>query len=310
MANSPNNIQYKDQGLTDFASKYTNSQFIADSICPPVPVTVLSGKFKKAKREDTTDASTDDIAGNRGKVNEVTQTWDDDSFSTDTRSLWQAVGVNETVGESPLDPEEEAVANVMQRIKMNHERRVAAIMLTNTNYVAANRITPANAWSDLSLGKPVDDILGALEKMPGNGDDTKVVAACSDVVFNKLRKHPTLLQLKGITSGLLTKAEVLDYLGIDELWTSKVDWNTAERGLTPVYGRLWSTTQFVITTQPKVINVASSVFAVSFRKGSFDVMKWFDPKEGGRGADIVKITHDTHAAKVVQSDMGVLISGI
>lgn len=311
MANSPNQIAFKDQGLTDFASKYTNSQFIADNICPPVPVSALSGKFKKASREDVSDGSTDDMSGNLGKVNEVTQVWTDDTFSTDTRSLRQAVGRNEVVGDSPFTPEQAAVANVMQRIKLNHERRVAAIMLTAGSYASANQISPSNAWSNLTSGTPVADILGALEKMPGNGDDTKIVAACSDIVFNKLRQHPTILALKGLTTGLASKADILEYFGIDELYTSKLTYNTAAKGLAASYSRVWSSTQFVITTQPRVIpSVAASLFACSFRHGDFEVMTWFDPDEGGHGADIVKITHDTHAAKVIQNDMGVLISGI
>jgi hypothetical protein len=310
MGISPNQVQYKDQGLTDFASKYTNSQFIADAICPPVPVSVLSGKFKKASRDDVTEV-VDDLAGGLGKVNTVMQAFTDDSFTTDTRSLQQPVSRNDTVGDSPLDPEQAAVANVMQRIKLNHERRVATIMLTAANYASANQITASNAWSNLTSGTPVADILGALEKMPGNGDDTKIVAACSDVVFNKLRQHPTLLQLKGMTSGLLSAQEILEYFGIDEIHVSKVSYNTAAKGLAASYSRVWSSTQFVLTTQPRTTPSAeTSVFAVSFRHGSFDVMKWFDPSEGGHGADIVKVTHDTHAAKIIQSDMGVLISSV
>ena len=299
-----------DPGLTNFATAYTNTQFIADEVCPPMPVSYLSASFKKGARVDvSTIVAEADYAGNLGAVTEIDNNFTQDSYTLQARALMEWSGEEEMAANSPLSPEENAVMNIMQRIKLSHERRVAVALMNPGNFAAT--IAAAALWTNTTTSTPIANILAAKQLMPSNGDDSIVVAACSDVCFDALRQHPSLLALKGVSEGLLSVEEVQRYLGIDKIWVSKLSFQTANEGQAAAYSRVWDSSRFGLYTIPRtIVSTRASMFACSFRRGGFDVMKWFDPARGSRGATGVKVSHDTHAAKILQSDMGVLITAV
>ncbi len=306
---TPQNLHH-DPLLSEFAARYTNSQFIADIVCPVMPVDYISAAFKKGNRADE-NAIDSDYVGATGTPNEIDNIFTEDTYSLRGAALMQTVPSASEMTTTAISPEEDAVANVMQRIMLAHEARVASIVFNAANFAAANTYAGTD-WTNTSTGTPLTDIQRAAERLPSNGDDSLLVACLSDIAFNALTRHPQILNIKGTTSGMATKAELEEWFGI-KFAVSKITRNTANRGQTPVFSRIWTATQFGLYTVPRnFTSLRATMFAASFRRREgFQVTKWNKPEIGPDGNSmVVKVGHRTHAAKVIHNDQGVLLTGI
>lgn len=306
---TPQNLHH-DPLLSEFAARYTNSQFIADVVCPVMPVDVISAAFKKGSRADDNEINSD-FVGATGVPNEIDNIFTEDTYSLRGAALMQTVPSTSEMANTFLSPEEDAVANVMQRIMLAHEYRVASILFNASNFAAANTYAGTD-WTNTSTGTPLTDIQRAAEKLPSNGDDSIMVAALSDVAFNALCRHPQILSIKGTAAGMATQAELESWFGI-KFAVSKVTSNTANKGQTASYSRIWTTTKFGLYSVPRSFNsLRATMFAASFRRREgFQVTKWNDPRIGPDGnSTMVKVGHRTHAAKIIHNDQGVLLTGI
>lgn len=307
--------------LTQFASGYQNSKFIADRVSPEILVSAVAGTFQKRSRADVNRADDDDLFGADGKASELTYTLSSDTYQLVPRGRVAYVGrAHSSVVTSGLDPEQEAVAQVMQAIMLAHEKRVATVVTTTTSYTSNNRHTagtqskPAAAtkWSDWSSADPVGDIKAALRKLPSVGDEFKRVMWMSDVVFDALSTHPQILALKGTTSGVASEMELKSFFrGLDEIVVSETTYNSSNAGQSASYSRIWSETACgIVLVPPGNPSTESSIFAATFRHT--DRVRVREERDGFRGyggSAAFIVEHYTQPAKVIQDDCGVIISG-
>lgn len=318
---SPENLNLSEP-LTQFATAYTNSSMIAPIVSPVIKVDAVAGSFNKRSRRDVNRANIDDLIGSSGRFSEIGYTVTPDSYALVPRGLEAPVGEAEMAlaNAGGLSPEEEAIAQAMQAIMLAHEYRVAAVMTTTTNYASDNRHTagvqskPAAAtkWTDHTSGDPLGDLKAAVRKLPSVGDEFERVLWISDVVFDALCTHPQMLALKGTTSGVVSEAEIVEFVrGISRVVVTDVRRDSANAGQTATYARIWSETACGIVAVPKgQPSVRSAVFAPTFQhRDGFRVRMERDGRRGYGGSTINIVEHYTQAAKVVQDDCGVIISG-
>jgi len=300
------------ESLTSFASAYENGKFIADKVAPVIEVSAMSGTFQKRARADVNRATVDDMIGTDGTANELGYSLSEDTWALVPRALKAAVnGAMNSAVVSALDPEQEAVEQLMQAIGLAHEKRVAGVLTTTTNYTSANRKTAAALWSNTVTGDPLGDIKAALRALPSAGDNFKRVMWISDVVFDALTTHPQLLALKGTTLGAVSDAELLQFFkGLDEVHVSDTTYNSANAGQSASYSRIWSATACGIALVPRTApSTRTSIFAASFRHTSgVRVRQWMESGRGYGGSSLVQVEHLTQPAKVIQDDCGVIIS--
>lgn len=307
--------------LTQFASKYENSKMIAPLVSPEIKVSAVAGSFNKRSRADVNRADVDDLFGADGRANELLYTVSSDTFQLVPRGLVAYVSEgHSSVVTSGLSPEEEAVAQVMQAIKLAHEKRVATVMTTTTSYTSGNRHTAgtqskpgvATKWSDWVTGDPLGDLKAAIRKLPSAGDEFDRVLWISDVVFDALVSHPQMLALKGTTSGVVSEEELVAFIrGLDRIAISETTYNSANEGQSASYSRLWSETACGVVLVPKSNpSTEASIFAATFQHvDGVRVREERDGLRGYGGSTAYIVEHYTQPAKVIQDDCGVIISG-
>lgn len=303
--------QHVDAALSTFATAYSNTGFLADRLCPIVPVEKRSDRFFTRSRRDVSQIVNDAI-GPKGAANTASYDVSTDNYSVEDRALKDYV-TDSLIrnADAPLDPRELAVQNIMQRLMLAREYRVATLLTTGGNYAAANTSSPANVWSDATDGDPVGDINTAIATIAYSGDESSLVAWCSREVWNTLRKHPQLLALKGTTTGQVSRAEFAEYFELSELLVSDVRRDTANPGQTASYSRLWGTSSFGIVRVPSVLQGADiSAFAVTFRmQPGMTVRRWDEPGIGIGGSEAVQVEFSDDE-KAVQNDLGYLYTSV
>lgn len=315
---SPRNAHIN-AALSNFASAYQNSQYLADEVSPVFLVDKESDSFHKRLRIDEA-TILDDAAGPRAQLKEATYDLDEDSYSVRPRGLRQAVPESLVLNaDASLSPEQLAVANVMNKIKLARENRVATQIMTAGNWASGNTAAVSNAWSDEASGTPLADLQTGLQAIPFNGDDVRVIGVCSDLVWHALSRHPQLMSLRaggGSAGGPLSTAELAGFLEVDSILVSKIHKNTANLGATASYSRIWGTSTFAWVVVPtELMSTEQTIFSCTFRHNlpgsvkGIRVREWHDPSAGVGGCDF-KACELKDAEKVIQNDAGYLFTSV
>ena len=305
-----------DAPLSDFAASYSPGTFIADAVCPPILVDQRSDKFFKRFRKDVTTEVYNRV-GDRGALQESTYDVTTDSYYCVGYGLKGPVPRSlQAIADAPLNPMQFATQDVQVRNLLSREIRVADMITTSGNWASSNTGAASAVWTNTTTGAPLDDIHTALEAVPATGQDSMLVGVCALEVFNALRRHPQIRDLHGNGQGQINAAVLAEYLGLDMLYVSDVQKNTANTGLTASYSRVWLNTVFAIVRRPRqLVSTQQEVFGVTFRRriaGSANgwlTRTWHDANEGTEGTDFVAVTHEDDE-KVVQNDQGYLITGV
>ena len=310
------NEVHVDSALSAFASAYTNGDLIADIASPIIPVDKRSDVYFQYSRVD---ASTirDDVIGPDSEANRSTYTMTNAPYRVIDRALKDVVSMEAiTNADAPLDPLMDATDNLMMRLMLGRERRVATLITTGANY-AAGAVAVANPWTNKTTGTPVDDLLSALAGIaPGTTGSTRLVACMSQETWNALSTHPDT-RGGGALRSVSTRDEVASLIGLDQIYVSGAVQNTAAAGLAPAYARIFDV---VATGRVAVLRLPNgaprgkqAMFSSTFRytpQGSqpVQVRRWEEPNLGPRGSQAVQVTFSDDS-QVVQNDMGYLLSG-
>lgn len=311
---SPSQVHI-DSALSSFASAYTNGDLIADIASPIIEVDKRSDAYFQYSRAD---ASTirDDVVGPDSQANQSDYTLTNTTYSVIDRALKQHVSM-ETIAnaDAPLDPLMDATDNLMLRLSLGRELRVATQVTTAANYATSAAV--ANVWTDKTNGTPVDDLLSAIAGIaPGSPGSTRLVACMSQETWNALSTHPDT-RGGGALRSVSSRPEVASLVGLDEIYVSTAMRNTAAAGLAPVYARIFDA---VATGRVAVLRVPNgrprgkqAMFGATFRfrptgMAPVQVRRWEVPELGPRGAEAIQVSM-SDAESLVQNDMGYLLTG-
>lgn len=305
--------------LSTFASGYRNRNFIADKLCPMVMVEKRSDTYFQKNRKD---ASTifEDLVGPNTPAHEADYEVATTTYTVRDRALVGYVS-NEEIrnADEPNKPKEDRVDNIMGRLMLAHEDRVATLLLASGSYAAANTGAATAVWTNHSTSNPIKDIQTAVAAIaPVGTDETKLVMGLGLEAWQALSRHPDILGLRpggGQVGGVAKADEIAAYLGLDEIWVSDIQKNTANRALTATYTRIWDTTKACIMRVPRnEPRGYSSLFATTFRlrregAESILVQEWDDMSRGVSGAVAVKVALSEVSASI-QNDMGYLLTSV
>lgn len=303
--------QHVDSALSDFATAYRNDGFIADKLCPVVPVDKRSDKFFTRTRRDVS-SLVNDIIGPKSRANEASYDVSTDNYSVTGRALVDFVSAAlERNADAPLDPKQLATQNIMQKLMLAREIRVASLLTTSGNYAAStNTSAVSTVWTN-ETSTPIADINTAMAAIPFSGEDTNFFGFCSRPVWNALRKHPEILALKGLDKGQVSRADFASFFELDEMLVSDVWYDTANPGQTASYSRGWGTNVFGVVRVPRQLSGPDiSAFACTFRVNpGMQVRTWDEPARGEGGSTAVQVEF-ADDEKVVQNDMGYLLTSV
>lgn len=305
--------------LSTFASGYVPPGAIADELVPVIPVTKRSDTYFQRTRKDVSTVL-DATIGPNGTVSEADFDVTPATYNVRDFGLMGKVSQEEIDNaDEPMKPKEMRLQNLMFRLMLDREVRVAAVVDASGSY-AANAAATA-AWSAVGTSNPIKDVQDAIARIaPGGDTQTELVMGLALETWQALSRHPDLLGLRaggGGEKGVMRPDEIAAALGLDRIVVSSMQKNTANRALTASYSRVWSTTIARIIRRPKgqPSGADAMCFAGTFRKNvngpeGWRVTEWDMPQYGVSGGVGIKVSVSEDAAKILQNDMGTLITGV
>lgn len=267
---APQNAQFPiHPRLTGLVIAYENEGFIADLISPRFPVDTESYKWYKVDPSVTFNVENDAI-GNNGDFNEVRRFGEEVSSSTKDRGLADILALKEQGTAVPYENQSRSAEWLMEKIMLNRERRVATQFTTAANYVNNVTIsTPTEKFDDYTNSKPILRMRKAL--------DATIVRPNTVIlprqVATVLRSHPETIT--GVTNdsrqenGVVTLQGLADLLEVERVLVAGARINTANKGQSGSYGRIWGNHVAMVHINPTISPLSGGVtFAATAQFGT------------------------------------------
>jgi hypothetical protein len=226
--------------LTAVAIGYKNTELIADSVAPRVPVGVKNFKYTKWTKEEPFTVP-DTKVGRKSKPNEVEFT------GTEVTDTCQDYGLDDAIPQDDIDqapsnynPVSASVEGVSNLIALDREVRVAGVAFDSAQYSTANKVTLSGTsqFSDFTNSDPLGVILTGLDACIMRPN----VMVIGQAVYTKLIQHPKIVKAmfgNAGDSGIATRKFLASLFEMDEVLVGSGWYNTALRGQTASYSRIW-----------------------------------------------------------------------
>jgi hypothetical protein len=263
-----------------------------------MPVILGNGKlsfvyFEYDKRDRT--AYPDDTMADRSDPNELGQNRSAKTVGLEVRSLKEYLDQYTIQNQdTPLNEIVDVVDNVLYGLSFRREIRGIreatdpAKFGSNTTALAAG-----DRWDSTTGGDPgavVDAALAACWSGSGPG---RFVGAMSLNVYNVLKRHPRILdtfKYSGTSAKMATRQMLAEYFELDEIVVGKARNDTANRGQTANFQRMWPDIFGVyrVSDRPSVRNAA---FGYTFQDLPTQQDLQFLNEKSAKGAWQARATH-------------------
>jgi hypothetical protein len=237
--------------LTAITLAYRNLLLIADQVLPRMPVDSESFKWSQYTKEDGYTIP-DTKVGRKSSVNEIDWSGTEQTASTQDYGLEDLIpyfdvraaeAAMATQGVKPIDPEARSTQLLSDLIALDRENRVATLVFGSGNYPAANKATLSGTsqWSDRTNSDPINAILAAMDAMIVRPN----TAVFGRATWTQLRQHPKVVAAvftmggNAAAGGVASRQAVADLLEVNQLIIGEAYVNTAKKGQTGSFSRLW-----------------------------------------------------------------------
>lgn len=288
-----------DGALTNISIQYRNKRLIAEDVMPRATAKSKEGKYKKyAKKERFTIPST--RVGPKSKPNEVDWSTEEDTYACKDYGLDDFVSNDEIANaEAPIAVEGDTAEFVTDLVALDREKRVADLVFNAANYPTGNKVDLANAWDNTGTRDAVDDILVGVDAC--FMDPTILVIGIE--AWRKLQRNVKLIQaIKGTIEGQsITPEDVAKYFELEEVLVGQSRVNTAKRGQSPVWARVWGK-HAALLRRVRNPGTRSVHFGTTFEWGTRVAGRIPDQTRGLRGGLLIRVG-ETVDEKVVAGDV-------
>lgn len=295
--------------LTDLSIKYRNAAMIWSLVMPIIKANKRADKFVKYNKEDSYQL-VDDMLGPKALPNEVTWGKSDDNYSVKDHGLSDYVAQEEIDNaDNPIRPKVEANDFLNRCLDVAQEKRVADLIFAAASYPTGNKmqLSGDTKWGG-AADDPIGDVITAVEGCFVRAN----TLAFGAEAWMKYRMLPEILDaVKSSTryqsspGGLATAPEVAALFEVDQLLIGRSRYNTAKKGQTPVFARLWGKHCAALYVE-KDPGINSILFAATFVETLRQTFEVFDGKRGVKGAHFIKTAWNSDE-KVIASDVGYFI---
>ena len=190
----------------------------------------------------------------------------------------------------PVSPLAKSTSLLTGLIQLDREQRVANLVFASGTYPAANRTTLSGTsqWSDQTNSNPVTAIMAGLD-VPLFRPNTLVFGQAT---WTAVRTHPKVLQ--GVfgsaqTAGAATREQVAALFEVSRIEVGAGWVNTARRGQTPTYARVWGKHASALFLSEDAANADQPTFGWTARFGTRIAGTMPEPKMGLRGSVRVRV---------------------
>lgn len=301
------------ESLTAIALSYRNEALIADMVLPRVPVATDAFKYFKWNKDEAFTVP-DTKIGRKSEANMVEFGGTEVTDSTVDFGLKDAVPVQDikNAAGTPFDPLAMAALHTTRLVMLDREIRVAGAVFNAANFASANKATLSGTgqWSDYTNSNPLSAMLTAFDAMIMRPN--KLILG--QAVWTVLRQHPKIVEAVKATGagtgaqGMIARQQLADLLEIQEVIVGSGWVNSAKKGATASYARVWGKFACAIYTEPVTSTEAATTFGFTAESGGgLRVRDWFDEKMGTDGAQVVQVV-DTAKEVLPANDLGYLWS--
>jgi len=232
---------YISKALTIVAVAYEPEVLIATQKLPAIPVAQEAGQYfkygKEAFRIDDAERA------NGAPAKEVTSySTTTGTYTTKTYAYKDIVTDRDRANaDAPVNPEMDTTKGLTGKIKTLREKKVADALFNVTtfaSYTAA--LAAADKWSNYTESDPLDKIDEAKEnvrKQIGIKANTMIIGI---EVFNKLKRHPQLLDIyKHTQRGILTPELIAEAAQLKRVIVGEAIYDSAAEGATFTGTNIW-----------------------------------------------------------------------
>lgn len=297
--------------LTAIALSYRNSELIADRVFPRV---AAHDEFRYTKFTQSEGFTVPDVKiGRKSEANEVEFGGTEVTDSTVDYGLRDAVPLADLrkAESTKFDPMGNASMGIARLVDLARELRCATLAFTAANYATGYKATLSGTsqWSHAS-SSPVTAILAALDSMLMRAN--KIVMG--QAVWTALRQHAKVVEAikqSGAgtnASGVVARQAVAELLEVQEIIVGSGWQNTAAKGATPTFARVWGKHCALIYTEPVFGTENVTTFGFTAESGGGKrVRDWFDAERGADGSQVVQLV-DTVKEVMPATDLGYLFT--
>ncbi len=184
----------------------------------------------------------------------------------------------------PIDPQQLSTMMLTGLLELDREVRVASTVFNTANFAAGNQqtLSGTSQWSDYANSNPLDALLAALDQTLIRSNKLVI----GQQAWTKLRQHPKLVNAAFKTAqdaGTIPRAALADLLEIDEVIVGTGLVNTARKGQTPNYVRVWGKHCALIYSSLQAAQMAQPCYGFTAQWGTKIAGAIPEPKSGLRG---------------------------
>lgn len=301
---------YVDKTLQSLSIQYANDEYIGERLVPYIDVDQDTGYyFKYDKRTRLAVPSLRLAEG--GRATQINDGRSKATYGLEDYGAENGISVK-TVNQAdaPLNEMAQLTIALSDIVALDREIRIASALTTSGNYDSANTSTLSGTgqWSDYTNSDPVADILDAVSKCWSGRGPGRFWGFCGVEVWNKLCKHPKVLDLfkyNGSSPGLATPDMLAGWFGLAGILVGRARKDTANSGQTASYSRVWGK-HFGIVRVADMAMTDNAAFAYNFRaRGGPFSYTWLDERLGRQGKWFTKVTTGEDV-RIVANDTGYL----
>jgi hypothetical protein len=245
--------------LTGLVIAYRNEGFIAEEVSPRFKVDTESFKWYKVDPSNTFNQENDTI-GNNGDFNEVRDFGEEESSSTKDRGLAKIIPNKKQGTDIPYQKQQRAAEFLVAKVALNREKRVATQLTTAANYTNNVTIsTSTEKFDDYTNSRPILRMRKALDVTIIRPN----IVILPRQVATVLRSHPEAIT--GVTNdsrqenGVVSIQGLADLLEVERVLIAGPRINTANKGQSASYDRIWGNHVAMIYIDPAIDPVEGGV---------------------------------------------------
>ncbi len=243
---------HHDVALANVSIAYRNAAFVASDIAPEVLVRRQSNKYfvHDANREAA--RSTADHRAPGAEAAEVDFDLSADSYFCDDHALVSVIPDEERENaDSPLQPEIDRTEFLTEKILLNREIALAAILRDPARIPGTDIASPANRW-DQDTVDPVDDVETAREAVTGATQAAPNTLVLPFEVYQKVRNNPKVVSRVAYSRlGVFGPAELAQLFDVERVVVPRAVRNVAARGQAPVLETVWGNDALLLYVPPR-----------------------------------------------------------
>jgi hypothetical protein len=298
--------------MSEFSTRYANSDYIGEQLMPVVTVALRSNKFATYPKREQFAYPTDNV-GPDGQVNEIVQSRTTDNYSVKDYGLKSSRDLTQIANQdAPYNELLDMALEVNSGIAFNREKRIFAIVFASGSY-GSNTAGPGTIWDTATTGGSiVTDIMAARAALWNGLAPTRKLGFCTIQVWNGvIAANPAIRDLfKYQSSGLAVTTQLAQYFRLDDILITEAREDTANIGQTASYARMTTQKAFGIIAASQSPSLNCLQFGTTFRvQGDPYTTQWMDPSVGARGSlrQRVSVAEDH---KIVAADAGYYITAV